>query len=289
MSEDFEIRLVRVHWSSKNQFAYISEIAQRPIRVSKQKDKLFTAEVPSYPRLEDSLACQFALKCKSSLDLEIPKVKREEDNIGLFPISDPKHGNWWIEKGSWKKRGKHEYHDAPSCRHAGEFTVLVGGITIKLNIIPSAFTPVEYQELLSSFKGELWQLILDRDSTTTIAKDGQGKLPGEEFQKQVRKFIKFADQILAKPTEELREKQEIQRIENARPTARTFMELSIRGSSVKFVTGRGVEPSYNTPENKYIADIISRLLLIVRNFRSGVAYSKESLDRSVVYIERPPT
>jgi pyrethroid hydrolase len=282
MSEDFEIRLVRVQWSSKNQFAYISEIAQRPIRVSKQKDRLFTAEVPSYPLLEDNLACQFALKCKSLLNLETPKVKREDDNVGLFQISDPKHGNWWIEKGSWKNK----YHDAPSCRHAGEFTVLVGGITIQLNIIPSGFTTVEYQELLSSFKGELWQLILDKDSTTSIAKDRQGKLPGEKFQKQVSKFIKFADQILEKPTEELREKQELQRIENARPTARTFMELSSRGSSVRFVTGRGFEPSYNTLENKYIADIISRLLLIVRNLRIGVAYSKESLDRSVFFIKK---
>ncbi len=286
MSEDFELRLIRVHWSSKDQFAYISEIAHNPVRVKKQKDRYFTAEIPSYPRLDDNLVCQFALKCKSSLNLEIPRVKSEERAIDLFPIIDPKHGKWWIEKGDWKKQGEYKYHDAPSCRHAGEFTIIVGDIMIHLNIIPSAFTLIEYQKLLFSFKGELWQLILDKDSTTTIPKDGKGNFPGEEFQKQVSKFIKFADQILAKPAEELREKQETQRIEKVHPTARTFMELSTRGSSVKFVTGRGYEPSFNTPENKYIADIISRLLLIVRNLRAGVGYSKDSVDKNVGFIEK---
>jgi len=286
MSEDFELRLVRVHWNSKNQFAYLDEISQHPIRIKKQKDRHFTAEIPSYPRLEDNIACQLALQCNATLSQEIPRIKREENTIAFFPISDHKHGSWWIEKGAWKKRGKFKYHDAPSCRHAGEFTILVGDMTIHLNIIPSGFTPLEYHDLLSSFKGELWQLILDKDSTTTISKDGEGKLPGEEFQKQVSKFIKFADQILAKPTEELRERQEIQRIEKVRPTARTFMELSAKGSSVKFVTGRGYEPSYNTPENKYIADIINRLILIVRNLRNGVEYSKDSLDRSIKVIEK---
>jgi len=286
MSEDFELRLLRIHWNSKNQFAYIDELSQHPVRIVKQKDKHFTAEIPSYPRLENNIVCQFALQSNSTLNQETPTVKREEDTIDLFPISDPKHGKWWIEKGTWKKRGKSKYHDAPSCRHAGEFTILIGDITIHLNIIPSGFTPVEYQELLSAFKGELWQLILDKDSTTTVSKDGKGKLPGEEFQKQVSKFIKFTEQILAKPTEELRERQEIQPIEKVSPTARTFMELSTKGSSVNFVTGRGYEASYNTPENKYIADIISRLVLIVRNLRNGVGYSKDSLDRSIKDIEK---
>jgi len=279
MSDDFELKLVRIQWHSKNQFAYISEIAQNPIEVSEQKDKHFTAEIPSYPHLVDNISCQFSVQLKTVA--EPPVVKVGEGTIELFPIIDSKHGKWWIEKGSWVKRGENQYHDAPSCRHAGELTILIGDITIHLNIIPSGFTPTEFQNLLSAFKGELWQLILEKKSTTTVSKDSKGKLPGEEFQKHVSEFIKYTDQILAKPTEELKERQEIQRIERVRPTAKTFMELAAKGSSIKFITGRGFEPSYDTPENKYIADIISRLILIVRNLRDGVGYSKESLYRTI--------
>jgi len=286
MSNDFELRLIRVRWRDKNQFAEISKQAQNPVVIKELSYNHFAAEIPSYPKIGGYITCQFALQCKSVLALKTPKVKRGEDIIDLFQISDSKYGKWWIEKGSWKERGKYKYHDAPSCRHAGGYTIFIDDITLHLNITPSAFTPFEYQELLSSFKGELWQLILDKESTTTITKDGKGKLPGVEFQKQVSKFIKFADQILAKPTEELREKQELQRIEKVRPIARTFMELSRRGSSVKFVTGRGFEPSYNNPENKYIADIVSRLVLIVRNLWNGVEYSKKSLDKRVDFIKK---
>ena len=282
MSEDFELKLVRIHWQSKDHFGYIDEISHSPIKLTKQEENIYTADIPSYSLLGNKHS-QIALRSISTFNSP-PKVLLENDTKNLFSLSDPKHGKWWIEKGDWIKQYK--YHDAPSCRHAGLFTIIIGDITFRLNITPSGFTPLEYQELLDSFKGELWQLIFEKDSTLTIANDGKGKLPGEEFQKQVSKFIKFAEHILVKPKEELREKQEIQRIEKVRPTAKTFMELSTRGTSVKFVTGRGYEPSYDTPENKYIADIISRLVLIIRNLKKGVESSKKALEYNVLSIQK---
>ena len=282
MCENLELRLVNIRWHSQDKFAYINEKSQNPIRIVEQKNKHFTAEIPSYPRLENKLACQFAVQLKSVLAQEIPKVKREDDAIDLFPILDSKHGKWWIEKGEWEKQYK--YHDAPSCRHAGDYTINIGDIIIHLNITPSGFSFIEYQNLLNSFKGELWQLILDKNSTSTISKEGKIKFHRDEFNKKVSKFIMFANEIIDKPNEELIEKQEIQRIEKVRPTSKTFMELAAKGNSVKFLTGRGYEPSYNTQENRYIADIIKRLTLIVKNLTNGLRYIKNSVDNDIQYI-----
>ena len=282
MPENFELKLVIVHWQSKDHFGYIDKISRCPIKVIKQEEKIFTADIPSYPLLGHKHS-QIALRCKSTLN-STPKVLQDNDTKDLFPLSDPKNGKWWIQKGDWIK--KYKYHDAPSCRFAGLFTIIIGDITVRLNITPSGFTPLEYQGLLDSFKGELWLLIFEKNSTLTISKDGKEKLPGDEFQRKVGKFIKFADQVLGKPNEELRERQEIQRIEKVRPTAKTYMELSTIGTSIKFVTGRGYKPSYNTPDNKYIADIINRLILIVRNLKKGVESSKKALEYNVLSIQK---
>ncbi len=281
MSEDFELKLVRIHWQSKDHFGYIDAISHSPIKLTKQEENIYTADIPSYSLLGNKHS-QIAFRCISTFNSP-PKILQENDTKNLFSVSDPKHGKWWIEKGDWIRQYK--YHDAPSCRYVGLFTINIGDITIRLNITPSGFTPVEYQRLLDSFKGELWQLILEKDSHVTTSNDGKGKLPGEEFQREVGKFIKFAEQVLVKPNEELRERQEIQRIEKVRPTSKTFMELAARGTSIKSVTGRGYKPSYNTPENKYIADIVNRLVLVVRNLKNGMQSSKESLETNVKFLQ----
>lgn len=203
----------------------------------------------------------------------------------MEPVSDPATGEeWWIEKGAWKSVSTSPvapgYHDAPSCRHGGTVALQIGDQRCQVHLTPPGFDREEFDELLSDFQDECWQLILSSESYTTAPAEDESAVPGEKFIEHAREVLQATKQILKEPHRELREVQSLQRTSRVRPVPRTFKELASKGWTKK-VTGRSHHPDYDTPENRYVASIIERLLRAVHSLHRGGQARRDRLNRRI--------
>lgn len=281
---NFELRLIRVNWADRDEVASI-ESAQHPISLHRNSsDELFNAEVPAYPKIDGLRHGQLAVSADTDTP---PQLGDSEDAVTMESVTDTATGEtWWIEKGKWKKPSKGlAYHDAFSCRHAGDLILHIGDQRCKVHFTVPEFGEEEFGVLLSDFQDECWQLILSDESYITTPSESESTIPGEAFVEKAREVLKATEQILKRPHRELREVQKQQRISRVRPVARTFMELASKGWPRK-VTGRGHKPDYNTPENQYIASIIERLLRAVHFLHRGGQAQRDRISRQISWMNQ---
>lgn len=252
----FEIRIVRVRWASKDVCLDL-ETAHAPIPLIDDGERKYRAEVTAYPEVSPQRQGQVAV---SAPDFVSPPelVLADGNRCELSPVKDGDGRTWWIEKGKWKKAEDGGYYDAPLCRHAGEAHLWLGQDAVRLWIAAPGFTETEFEILLDEFRNGLWQLILDpRSPATATDCRPEGGL-NEAFLEAVRDHIRHANRALDQPHRELRERQEQQLLSRVRPTTRTFQELALRGLP-RHITGRGHAPSFNTLENRQLLAMTSRL------------------------------
>jgi len=279
----FELRIIRVDWSSQKEVASI-EAADHPI-VPKPapQEGHFTAEVPTYPTIDGFRHGQVAVSTSNG---ERPHFGKEDHRMGLEKIVDPTRGSeWWIEKGDWVEkappsRAAPGYHDAPSCRHAGTVLLHAAGQKCQIQFAPPGFDQDTFSKLLRDFQDDCWQLLLSNESYTTIPQQNTSAVPGDEFMVLMRRIVRAAEQILNNPHRELREVQTLKRPEQAHPVPRTFMELASKGWPKK-VASRGHRSNFNTPENRYVASIIDRMLRAVHFLRRSGQARRDRLERRV--------
>jgi hypothetical protein len=266
----FELRLIHVDWADKNDVASI-ESARHSIPLQRNaSDEFYSAEVPAYPEIEGFGHGQLAVSTDSDTT---PQIESTGESIPMGSVLDSATGEeWWIEKGEWKSVSSSPvapgYHDAPSCRHGGTVLLHIGNQRCRVHFTPPGFSKKEFDDLLSDFQDECWQLILSKESYTTAPKESESTVPGEEFIEHAREVLQAAKRVLKRPQRELREVQSLQRTSRVRPVPRTFKELASKGWTRK-VTGRDHRPDYDTPENQYVASIIERLLRAVHSLHRG--------------------
>lgn len=288
-SEDpkFELRLIHVDWTGKNDVAGI-ESARHSIPLQRDpSDESFRAEVPAYPEVDGFGHGQLAVSTDTDTT---PRIESAGESIPMDSVLESATGEkWWIEKGEWKSVSSSSvapgYHDAPSCRHGGTVLLHIGNQRCRVHFTPPGFSKEEFDDLLSDFQDECWQLILSDESYTTAPSEGKSTVPGEDFIEQAREVLQAAKRVLKKPQRELREVQSLQRTSRVRPVPRTFKELSSKGWTRK-VTGRDHRPDYDTPENRYVASIIERLLQAVQSLRRGGQARRDRLGRHISWMSK---
>jgi pyrethroid hydrolase len=264
MEPPCELRIIRVTWPSKDQYTDV-QVAQEPITLEYGGGWL--AEVPAYPKVEGTVFGQLAVAVQS-VDATPALIKANGDAFSLSLIRAPDGREWWIEKGQWRKAKDGGYHDAPLSRHVGEARLQVGGHPIRLRVSPTGFTGEEFETLLDEFRNGAWQLILDPMSPTRATdRRGDGGID-PAFLEAVSAFIRYAGRAMDQPHRELREIREPQPIERVRPHLGTFRELAVRGAP-RLISGRGHAPSFNTPENRQLLGMCSRLRRTLRGLLAG--------------------
>lgn len=263
MEAPCELRIIRVIWARKDQHTDV-QAAQAPIPLE-YDGQVWVAEVPAWPSVDGTTHGQLAVALPKGASA--PCLLLGDDTPSpLKLIQAPDGRDWWIENGDWDR--KKRYHDAPLCRHAGEARLRVGTHLIRLRIAPTGFTSNEFDRLLEEFRNGAWQLILYPLSPTQATdRRGDGGID-PAFLDAVAAFVRHAGRALDQPHRELREEPQLQRLERVRPTAGTFRELSARGAP-RLVTGRGHAASFNTPENRRLLAMCSRLRRTLSGLLAG--------------------
>lgn len=255
MEPPCELRIIRVTWPRKDQYTEV-QTAQDPIPLE-YDGNAWVAELPAYPKVVGSLYGQLGVTLASAT--AVPCLLNANDEpFPLTLIHAPDGRDWWIEKGQWKKLKGSGYHDAPLSRHAGDARLRVGDYLIRLRISPTGFTGEEFETLLDEFRSGAWQLILDPMSPTRATNQHRDGGIDPAFLAAVATFIQHAGRAFDQPHRELREIRELQPIERVRPHAGTFRALAVRGAP-RMVSGRGHAPSFNTPENRQLLTMCTKL------------------------------
>jgi pyrethroid hydrolase len=257
----FELRIIRVTWEKKDTPSRI-DLARSPIELFDDGRGGYTGETFAYPEVSPNQVGQLGV----TVDTEDTPLLILANGT-RWPLSAVRADDsriWWIEKGDWNKQ--HQSHAPLTRNHAGAARLRIGAYEVSLQIFMPGFSPDEFETLVDEFRTGLWQLILDPKSPTTVTAQRPAGGVNQDYLAAVRDHIRYVRRALNRPHSELREHLEAQPLERVRPTSRTFQELALRDSPRR-VTGRGHAPSFDTPENRQLLGMASRLDLSLQALR----------------------
>jgi len=261
----FELRIIRVTWA-KRDLPLAVEVAQSPIPLYPDGTG-WVAEIPAYPVVPPAGSGQLAVQLPPGAPVPM-LIAADDQPVPMVAIRTPDGPEWWIEKGKWRNAKNGNYHDAPLCRHAGDARLQVGDDRIRLQVYAPGFEGGDFDALLDEFRNGAWQLILEPSSPTRATDHRTDGGIDPAFLEAVSAFIRYTGRALDQPHRELREVREPQPIERVRPHTGTFRELATRGAPRR-VSGRGHVASFDTPENRQLLAMCSRLGRTLRALNAG--------------------
>lgn len=244
MRPSFEIKYLELSW-------YDKEIG------------IFRAETTIYPKLKDIRKGVLAIRFLEPNNSK-PYIKLPNNEICyLASIIDPDtHITWWIFKDEWDSINKQWTSIAPNI--VGSISFVLQNQHCELVINGSDFTLEQLEKYLSTFKNDLWELILDDDSIIQVeAKEKKAIAIDEAVLDAISNLVFHTIKVLENPKVELREIQELKPRRTIKPVNRTFMEIATK-SNQRLLTSRSNKPSYNVAENSYILFILERCYRIIK-------------------------
>ena len=263
MKQFFEIKYLEINWYDKDTVTKITEsLSELDIEYDDYQN-IFKSETTIYPKIKDVkkgiLAIRFLNKRTNK-----PYIEMSNGNIKyLTPIFDPDtHITWWIVKDKWDEEQKQWTSIAPNI--VGILTFILQGHRCELTINGSDFTLKQLEQYLSTFKNDLWELILDENSPAKVGgKENRVMGIDESIIECINSLVSNSIKILETPKIELREIQELKPRKLVKPINRTFMEL-VTKTNQRLLTSRSSAPSYNTSENSYILFVLERCYRIIK-------------------------
>lgn len=259
----FEIKYLELKWYNQEILTKVTE-SLVPLEVEYDENlNIYQVETTIYPKVEGVkrgvLAVRFLNRSSDKPYIEMSSGEKKY----LSPITDPDTGLvWWIVKDRWVKEHNQWSSIAPNI--VGTVYFVLQGQRCEILINGSDFSLDQLDKYLSTFKNDLWELILDESSVVQAkAKGGQSEGIGDEAIKCIESLVAHTQKVLNKPKVELREVQSLKPRKEVKPVNRTFMELSTK-TNQKFLTSRATEPSYNVPENRYVLFALERCSLIIK-------------------------
>jgi hypothetical protein len=261
MKPEFEIKYIEVQWYDKETITKVTESLNSLSLEYNDEIKIFECETTIYPNTEGlhgQLAVRFLDSKLVNPYIELPSGKAQH----LSPIKDIDTGRtWWVVKDSWDEQNNFWRHTGISTAGTLKFIlqeqmchVLIGSVD---------FTHDQLETYLSSFKDDLWELILDDSSAIQASKSSDGIGVNEDVIKCINHLISHAEKVLGTPKVELREIQTLKPRKAVKPIKRTFMEL-VSKTNQRFLTSRATTPSYNVSENCYVLFALERSYRIIK-------------------------
>lgn len=261
MNPIFEIKYIEIQWYDKDTITRVEESLVSLLLEYNNEKKCFECETTIYPNTQ-GLRGQLAIRFLNNLaSPPYVKISSGENKI-LSPINDVDTGKtWWILKDFWDKDKNFWRHS--EINTVGTLRVHIQDQICNIFIGSVDFTLDQLDFYLSSFKDDLWELILDDSSVIQIDKtDNSLEINGMVIE-CINHLVSHAEKILNTPKAELREIQALKPRKIVKPVKRTFMEL-VNTTNHKLLTSRATTPSYNVAENRYILFALERSYRIIK-------------------------
>ncbi len=261
MEPGFEIKYIEVQWYDRETVSKITEsLNSLPLEYNNEI-QVFDCETTIYPNT-DGLRGQIGVRFLDSKNvnpyIEMPNGKAQH----LSPIKDIDTGKtWWVVKDSWDEQNNFWRHTGINT--AGTLKLILQEQTCHVLIGSVDFTRGQLEMYLSSFKDDLWELILDDSSAIQTDKPTGGIGVNEAVIECINHLISHAENVLDTPKVELREIQTLKPRKAVKPVNRTFMEL-VSKTNQRFLTSRATTPSYNVSENRYALFALERSYRIIK-------------------------
>lgn len=263
MHSYFEIKYLELKWYDQKTLTKVTE-SLGTLRLDYDSNRdLFQAETVIYPRLEGIDRGQLAIRYLNKSSNEPYIQKPNGVNQYFSQITDPDtNKSWWILKDKWDAKQNQWLSVAPNI--AGTLRMVVQSQVCEINISGFDFSREELEQYLKTFKNDLWELILDEDSSVQgAAKKTQGLGVNEEVIECIKNLVASASKVQLNPKVELREVQALKLRKHVKPVNRTFMELATK-TNQRYLTSRAAVPSYDVPENRYVLFALERCYRIIR-------------------------
>ena len=261
MKPGFEIKYIEVQWYDKETITKVTESLNSLSLEYNDELKIFECETTIYPNTEGlrgQLAVRFLDSKWVNPYIELPSGEAQH----LSPIKDIDTGKtWWIVKDSWDEQNNFWRHTGINT--AGTLKLILQEQQCHVLIGSVDFTRDQLETYLSSFKDDLWELILDDSSAIQTDKPSGGIGVNEAVIECINHLISNAEKVLDTPKVELREIQTLKPRKAVKPVNRTFMEL-VSKTNQRFLTSRATTPSYNVSENRYVLFALERSYRIIK-------------------------
>ena len=261
MEPEFEIKYIEVQWYDKETVTKITESLVSLLPEYNDDIECFECETTIYPNTEGlrgQLAVRFLSSRPANPYIELPSGEAQH----LSQIKDIDTGRtWWVVKDSWDKQNKFWRHTGINTAGTLKFILQEQACHVLIGSVD--FTRDQLETYLSSFKDDLWELILDDSSSIQVDRPSGGIGVNEEVIECIRHLISHAEKVLNNPKVELREIQTLKPRKFVKPVNRTFMEL-VSKTNQRFLTSRATTPTYNIGENKYVLFALERSYRIIK-------------------------
>ncbi len=261
MKPEFEIKYIEVQWYDKETITKVTESLNSLSLEYNDELKIFECETTIYPNTEGlrgQLAVRFLDSKLVNPYIELPSGKAQH----LSPIKDIDTGRtWWVVKDSWDEQNNFWRHTG--INSVGTLKIILQEQTCHVLIGSVDFTRDQLETYLSSFKDDLWELILDDSSAIQANKPTGGIGVNDAVIECINHLISHAEKVLGTPKVELREIQTLKPRKAVKPIKRTFMEL-VSKTNQRFLTSRATTPSYNVSENCYVLFALERSYRIIK-------------------------
>ena len=254
-----EIRLVSVSWRGPGEVTGVRS-SRFPLPLHEAGPGEWVGTTTTYPDVEGAPAQLGVLGDPGGPPPLVERRPGDETERKLSPVHDKEGRTWWIERGPWDSRG---YHLDPTVNTGGDVSYRVGGSRVVIDVVSSALSPEEFDEMVGEFRDGLWGLVLDDTRSTTVERKRSGSGGGEPFTQAVRALADAVGHAVRMPHSELRETTVWSRPDRARPSSKTFQEIARRGTP-RVVPGRGHTPTHDTPENRSLLGMVARIERAVR-------------------------
>ena len=261
MKPGFEIKYIEVQWYDRETITKVIESLNSLSLEYNDEIECFECETTIYPNtrgLRGQLAVRFLENKQVNPYIELPSGDAQH----LSSIKDIDTGRtWWVVKDSWDKQNNFWQHTGINT--AGTLKLILQEQACHVLIGSVDFTRDQLEIYLSSFKDDLWELILDDSSSIQTDRQSNGIGVNEEVIECIQHLISHAEKVLNTPKVELREIQTLKPRKNVKPVNRTFMEL-VSKTNQRFLTSRATTPSYNVSENRYVLFALERSYRIIK-------------------------
>lgn len=261
MKPEFEIKYIEVQWYDKETVTKVTESLNSLSPEYNNEIECFECETTIYPNtkgLRGQLAVRFLNNKPVNPYIELPSGEA----LHLSPIKDIDTSRiWWVVKESWDKQNKFWRHIGINT--AGTLKLILQEQECHVLIGSVDFTRDQLETYLSSFKDDLWELILDYSSSIQADRPNGGIGVNDKVIECIHHLISHAEKVLNTPKVELREIQTLKPRKAVKPVNRTFMEL-VSKTNQRFLTSRATTPSYNVAENRYVLFALERCYRIIK-------------------------